>query len=168
MKNVVSPLKRPEKVDSPSKVTPITHATKIRSKVNIIPVFPATPSPPSWLQSLFNIQSFSTIFTLTLLAISLGVYSQTIYIQKRWSDQYQSLEKLRRLEQQLNATNEVLKHEIAGTGVHPSSGLMPQNPHDMIFLESTPNSTEKILKIPPKNPEKSVPILSPKSTPLGY
>jgi len=163
--------------DTMTKVTPITEARRKKAsrsptpgsqgngKVAQLPVFPHSAEKPLWLRSLLNIQWTTSIATFVLLGVTLSIYGGTVYVQKRWSEEYQKLENLRRAEQQFSATNEVLKHQIANTGASASSGLKSQTPADLLFV--TPSSSR------PPDEGVSPPEMEPVEklidhSPLGY
>ncbi|MEY3866644.1 MAG: hypothetical protein RLZZ338_535 [Cyanobacteriota bacterium] len=137
--------------DTMTKVTPITEARRKKAsrsptpgsqgngKVAVLPILPNSAEKPLWLRSLLKLQWTSSIATFVLLGVTLSIYGGTVYVQKRWSEEYQKLENLRRAEQQFSATNEVLKHQIANTGASASSGLKSQTPADLLFV--TPSSS---------------------------
>lgn len=134
---------------TPSKVTPITQARPLQDvkavadrealpKTNTLKVLPHSPQKPVWLQSLQSLQRTSSIVALVLLGTALSFYGSTVYSQQRWSEEYQKLETLRRSERQLSAAGEALKHQIAATAENPETGLVPQHPENMIFLQPAP------------------------------
>ena len=163
--------------DTMTKVTPITEARRKKAsrsptpgsqgngKVAVLPVLPNSAEKPLWLRSLLKLQWTSSIATLMLLGVTLSIYGGTVYVQKRWSEEYQKLENLRRAEQQFSATNEVLKHQIANTGASASSGLKSQTPADLLFV--APSSSR------PPDEGVSPPDMEPVEklidhSPLGY
>lgn len=162
--------------DTMTKVTPITEARRKKAsrsptpgsqgngRVAVLPAFPNSAEKPLWLRSLLNLQWTSSIATLVLLGVTLSIYGGTVYVQKRWSEEYQKLENLRRAEQQFTATNEVLKHQIANTGASASSGLKSQTPADLLFV--TPSSRPSDEGVSPPEMEPVEKLID--HSPLGY
>lgn len=110
----------------------------VPTEVGVVKALPAPHAKPLWLRSLQGLHRTSVAVTFLLLSATLTVYGFSVYEQQRWSEEYQKLEALRRSEQQLHAVNEVLKHQIATAAENPDSGLAPQHPEDMIFLQPSP------------------------------
>ncbi|MDF0553978.1 hypothetical protein [Kamptonema sp. UHCC 0994] len=133
------------------------------TKVAAVKILPNRQLKPVWLRSLLSIQRTSSVITFLLLSCTLTVYGWTVYGQQRWSEEYQKLETLRRSEQQLSAASVVLKHQIATAAENPETGLAPQQPQDMIFLEPAPERQVPAANLDPQSTQKST-----GETPLGY
>jgi hypothetical protein len=94
---------------------------------------------PTSLQFLLRFQQASSVLTLGLVGIVLGVYAWTVYTPKAWSHEFHKLQMLQRHERQLVANNESIKHQLAEQAAKPSSGLVNTTPQQNIFLAASPN-----------------------------
>ncbi|MGE5655506.1 MAG: hypothetical protein ACM37W_02610 [Actinomycetota bacterium] len=147
--------------------TPEQAGSAATAGVSVVKALPVLQTQPLWLRSLQGLQRTTSVITFVLLSATLSVYGLSVYSQQRWSEEYQKLETLRRNEQQLNAANEVLKHQIATAAENPDSGLTPQHPEDMIFLQPAPERPAPSREIVPNR--ELTPSLKPGSdAPLGY
>jgi hypothetical protein len=135
----------------------------VPTKVASVKILPNHQLKPVWLRSLLSLQRTSSAIAFLLLSCTLTVYGWTVYGQQRWSEEYQKLETLRRSEQQLSAASVVLKHQIATAAENPETGLAPQQPEDMIFLEPALERPTPAANLDPQSTQKSA-----SETPLGY
>ncbi|ERT09604.1 hypothetical protein M595_0435 [Lyngbya aestuarii BL J] len=145
---------------------PESNSTPEIIELDVVEILPPQPPQPLWLRSLTTLQQVSSIVTGAVVGITLSVYSLTAYRESAWTQEYQTLEHYRTQEQQLRATNEVLKHQIAEGAQQPNTGLVEREPLDMIFLRPAPPRPEVSPEVPPLELN-----LSPTSTsnkPLGY
>jgi hypothetical protein len=102
----------------------------------VVKIFPTQPLKPWWLKSLMTVQTLSSITTVLFVSTGLGLYGVSVYNDSIWSKEYQTLERLRRQDQQFRAANEVLKNQIAKDAENPKSGSKGDKPMDnMIFIE---------------------------------
>ncbi|NJR38634.1 MAG: hypothetical protein HC781_07030 [Leptolyngbyaceae cyanobacterium CSU_1_4] len=130
-----------------------------------VPRVTALPQPrpvPAWLKLLIRVQQGSTVMTLLLMGTVLAIYGWTVLTQQRWGYEYRRWGALQKHEQQLMATNEVLKNQMAQQAEMPKAGLVAPSPSNMIFLAPA------ALRPPvPPDIEASTPALLP-NRPLGY
>ncbi len=92
---------------------------------------------PIWFLYLRSLQRRLGIATYILIAGMLVVYSSTVYLQQKWSEEYRKLENLQRYERQLTTANEVIKNQLAKEAEQPATELIPPNPGDAIILRSS-------------------------------
>lgn len=92
---------------------------------------------PIWFLYLRSMQRRFGIATYILIAGMLGVYSSTVYLQQKWSQEYRKLENLQRYERQLTTANEVIKNQLAKEAEQPPTELIPPNPGEAIILRSS-------------------------------
>jgi hypothetical protein len=119
------------------------------------------PRPlPSWVRLLVRLQKTSSILTFLLMGSVLAVYGWTVFTQQQWGQEYRRWEALQKREQQLMATSEVLKNQMAQQAEEPKVGLIAPNPSTMIFLSPAPLR-------PAVQVELSTPAPIP-NKPLGY
>jgi len=122
--------RRPAPFDATDSVDlePQTHtASKVRT-------LPQPRSLPAWLKLLMKVQQGSTAMSLLLMGAVLMIYGWTVFTQQRWGHEYRRWGALQKHEQQLMATNEVLKNQMAQQAENPKSGLVAPDPSSMIFL----------------------------------
>jgi hypothetical protein len=105
----------------------------------VVQIFPEKLVKPWWLKSLTVAQNLCSISTAVLVTTSLALYGMTVYNESIWSKEYQTLERLRRQDQQFRAANEVLKNQIAKDAENPKASSTVKKPMDtMIFLKPAP------------------------------
>lgn len=129
------------------------------------PTVTTLPQPrpvPAWLKFLIKVQQGSTVMTLLLTGTVLVIYGWTVFTQQRWGHEYRRWGALQKHEQQLMATNEVLKNQMAQQAEVPKTGLVAPNPSSMIFL--IPAAPRPAVQ---PDIEASTPDLLP-NKPLGY
>jgi hypothetical protein len=105
------------------------------------PVVRPMPQPrplPAWVRLLLRLQKASSLMTFLLMGSVLALYGWTVFTQQRWGHEYRRWEALQKHEQQLMATNEVLKNQMAQQAEDPKVGLVAPNPSTMIFLPPAP------------------------------
>lgn len=103
---------------------------------------------PIWFLYLRSMQRRFGIATYILIAGMLGVYSSTVYLQQKWSQEYRKLENLQRYERQLTTANEVIKNQLAKEAEQPPTELIPPNPGEAIILRSsTPTGDRATVKL---------------------
>ncbi|MBF2001349.1 MAG: hypothetical protein IGS38_11585 [Synechococcales cyanobacterium M58_A2018_015] len=121
------------------------------------------PKPiPRWLTALLWLQRGSAMGTLVLAAAVLVTYGWTVYLQDRWGQEYERLEVLQKQERQLIAANEALKNQMAQQAEDPTTGLLPPDPSNTIFLAPAPER-------PAVKPKPTTPELEPlPRRPVGY
>lgn len=136
-----------------------------RSSASVLKVLPNRLQQPVWLRSLLQAQRASSVVAVMLLGGALSLYGLTVYGEQRWSQEYQKLETLRLREQQLSASSEVLKHQLAKEAQNPETGLAPQNPGDTIFLQPAPETRSPVAA---PNSEPALQNRAGVETPLGY
>jgi hypothetical protein len=109
-----------------------------------------------------KVQKGSTVMSFMLMGAVLVIYGWTVLTQQRWGYEYRRWGALQKHEQQLMATNEVLKNQMAQQAENPKAGLVAPDPSSMIFL------TPAVLR-PAVQPdvEASAPDALP-NKPLGY
>jgi len=114
------------------------------------------------MRLLLGVQQGSAAITLCLTASVLVVYASTVYLQQRWSEEYDRLQVLQSEQRNLIAANEMLKNQLASQAQQPESGLIAPSPANTIFL---PKSAEQPVAQP-------VAVVSQQSLaqrpPLGY
>lgn len=135
-------------------------------ELDAVEILPSRPSQPLWLRSLVTLQQVSSIVAGAVVGITLSVYGLTQAQELAWTQEYQTLERYRTQEQQLRATNEVLKHQIAEGAQKPDTGLIEREPLDMIFLRPAPPRPEVSPEVPPLELNDS--LTPTKNKPLGY
>lgn len=109
----------------------------------VVKIFPEQGVKPWWLKSLMSVQTLCSVTTVLLVSTSLGLYGVTVYNDSIWSQEYQTLERLRRQDQQFRAANEILKNQIAKDAENPKAGATGEKPMDtMIFIEPAPLRSE--------------------------
>lgn len=126
----------PRRSDSPTHPTPINPAD-LEPQIHAASAVTALPQPrplPSWLKLLMKVQQGSTVMTLLLMGTVLAIYGWTVFTQQRWGQEYRRWGALQKHEQQLMATNEVLKNQMAQQAENPKSGFVAPDPSSMIFL----------------------------------
>ena len=138
-----------------------------RPEASVLKVLPNSRFQPAWLRSLLQVQRASSVAVMLLLGGALSLYGLTVYSEQRWSQEYQKLETLRLREQQLSATSEVLKNQLAKEAENPETGLASQKPGELIFLQPAPvGRSPQAATIPSPEPVRSRQGVV--ETPLGY
>lgn len=145
--------------------SPADEQAQVRQSASVIKVLPDRQQQPVWLRSLLQAQRASSVAALMLLGGALSLYGLTVYGEQRWSQEYQKLETLRLREQQLSASSEVLKHQLAKEAQNPETGLAPQNPGNTIFLQPAPETRSPLTT---QNSEPALKKGGGVETPLGY
>jgi hypothetical protein len=97
-------------------------------------IAPPQPQLPTALQVLLGFQQATSLITLGVVGIVLGIYGWTVYTPLLWSQEYQQLKALQKTERQLIANTEAIKHQLAQEADRPSSGLVNPRPDQNIFL----------------------------------
>ncbi|MEG3905880.1 hypothetical protein QUB19_26890 [Microcoleus sp. B4-C5] len=138
---------------------------QVRQSASVLKVLPNRQQQPVWLRSLLRAQRASSVVAVMLLGGALSLYGLTVYGEQRWSQEYQKLETLRLREQQLSASSEVLKHQLAKEAQNSETGLVPQNPGDTIFLQPAPETRSPVAA---PNSEPALQNRAGVETPLGY
>lgn len=115
------------------------------------------------IKALSILTGVSSLVAGGFIALALGTYGYTVYIDRQLNSSIRHLERLQRSEQQLTTVNEVLKNHMAEQAERPSAGFKPPQPTNVIFLP---------------RPAKSLPAPAPAAdsgsrstspfTPLGY
>lgn len=129
------------------------------------PAIVTLPQPrpvPAWLKLLMKVQQGSTVMTLLLMGTVLVIYGWTVFTQQRWGHEYRRWGALQKHEQQLMATNEVLKNQMAQQAESPKAGFVAPDPSSMIFL--APAAPRPAVQ---PDIESSIPEPLP-NRPLGY
>jgi hypothetical protein len=142
-----------------------TNPFDLPPQVRSTPVVRTLPQPqplPTWLKLLMRVQKGSTVMTFLLMGTVLAVYGWTVVTQQRWGHEYRRWGALQKHEQQLMATNEVLKNQMAQQAENPKAGLVAPDPSSMIFL--TPAAPRPAVR---PDVEASTPDALP-NRPLGY
>jgi hypothetical protein len=112
-----------------------------RSVEPLRPVVQPMPQPrplPTWVKVLLRVQKTSSMLTFLIMGSVLLTYGWTVVTQQRWGHEYRHWEALQKHEQQLMATNEVLKNQMAQQAENPKVGLVAPDPSSMIFLTPAP------------------------------
>jgi hypothetical protein len=141
--------------------------TQVKTAASVLKVLPNPQWQPLWLRSLLNVQRASSVAVVFLLSGALSIYGLTVYGEQQWTEEYKKLESLRLREQQLSATSEVLKHQLAKEAENPETGLVPQKPAETIFLPPIPESRSPQAD-PIPNSEPTLKDRATVETPLGY
>jgi hypothetical protein len=142
-----------------------TNPFDLPPQVRSTPVVRTLPQPqplPTWLKLMIKVQKGSTVLTFLLMGTVLAVYGWTVLTQQRWGHEYRRWGALQKHEQQLMATNEVLKNQMAQQAENPKAGLVAPDPSSMIFL--TPAAPRPAVQ---PDVEASTPDPLP-NRPLGY
>jgi hypothetical protein len=142
-----------------------TNPFDLPPQVRSTPVVRPLPQPqpiPTWLKLLMKVQKGSTVVTFLLLGTVLATYGWTVLTQQRWGHEYRRWGALQKHEQQLMATNEVLKNQMAQQAESPKAGLVAPDPSSMIFL--APAAPRPAIQ---PDVEASTPDALP-NRPLGY
>jgi hypothetical protein len=119
-------------------------------------------SLPIWLKLLVRLQKTSSLLTYLMIGSVLMTYGWTVFTQQRWGHEYRHWESLQKQEQQLLATNEVLKNQMAQQAESPAVGLVNPDPANMVFLAPAPQRSTGQSSAEAASPE-PVPV-----RPLGY
>ncbi|MCU0546062.1 MAG: hypothetical protein MUE44_28490 [Oscillatoriaceae cyanobacterium Prado104] len=146
---------------------PAGEKVTVRPQIPVLKVLPDPQRHPAWLRSLMRMQRASGAAACLLVGGALTLYGLTVYGEQQWSQEYQKLETLRLREQQLSAASEVMKHQLAKEAQNPQTGLAPQNPGNMIFLEQAPESRSTQGTALP-HPDPAIENRADAETPLGY
>lgn len=167
--SAVSPTNHPAKTRTANPQTsnrrsiqPERHLLVVPAKPQVSELIPSSQLTGGWQRTLLWAQRGSLVASASLIALMLGVYAWTVYIQQMWSKEYRQLENLQRQERQMTAANESLKNQLAKTAENPSSGLVPPSLTNNIFLPSAPQR-----QLAPKSPAIAPPMPIAKK-PLGY
>lgn len=146
-----------------SGLTPNPKTTESRKNKATRTQTPSNPwAIPFWLRSLVKAQTVSSFATFLLVGAALFIYGSTVYYQQQWGTSFRELESLRRQERKLISTNESLKTQFSKQAAEPSSGLVPPNLNQMIFLKPTPVDPPESAEITGKEPPTS------DNRPVGY
>ncbi len=145
-----------------------TSTSTDRQADTVVKIVPEPLVKPWWLKSVSAVQTLCSVTTAVFVSSSLAFYGVTVYNDSIWSQEYQTLERLRRQDHQFRAANEVLKNQIAKDAENPKAGPTQQKPMDtMIFIEPAP--------LRPEVPSEPAPYLdlgersgSAHQRPIGY
>ena len=109
--------------------------TDRRSQPQTTPLItPPQQQLPTALQVLLGFQQTTSLVTLAIVGVVLGIYGWTVYTPLLWSKEYQQLKALQKTERQLVANTEAIKHQLAQEADRPNSGLVKASPDQDIFL----------------------------------
>ncbi|MGL5062037.1 MAG: hypothetical protein ACRC62_18855 [Microcoleus sp.] len=147
---------------------PASEVVPVRPQVSELKVLPDLQGRPAWLRSLLRVERASAAAAFLLVGCAMGLYGLTVYGQQQWNEEYQKLENLRLSEQQLSAASEVMKNQLAKEAENPQTGLVPQNPSDMIFVEQAPESRSSQKTALPNPDPAMIENQVDTKTPLGY
>lgn len=119
----------------PKSDTDARHRRLNRSKAKS-PTAIASPQQqlPTALQVLLSFQQATSLITLGIVGVVLGIYGWTVYTPLQWSQAYQQLKTLQKTERQLIVNTEAIKHQLAQEADRPNSGLVNPSPDQNIFL----------------------------------
>ncbi|BFM38930.1 hypothetical protein OLK001_08560 [Synechocystis sp. LKSZ1] len=92
---------------------------------------------PTALLVLSHFQRATTVLTLGLVTLALGIYGSTVYTPMQWSREYARLKTLQQTERQLLANTESIKNQLAQQAEQPNSGLVKVSPQQNIFLPTS-------------------------------
>ncbi|VXD13858.1 conserved hypothetical protein [Planktothrix serta PCC 8927] len=144
---------------------PLVSSPSPQSSKSVVKVLPKPQPQPLWLSSMMVLQRVSSVFTSLIIGSTLTVYGLTVYRESSWTQEYPRLEQLRLQEQQLRATQEVLKNQIAIAADEPTTGLVVPQPSDMIYVEpAAPRPEQSVAPTPllelnhSPNPEADKPL----------
>lgn len=152
-----------------SGVIPLPVPTPGNPRPQAVGVMASSHPTPMWLLRLCIMQRYSSIVTFLVVAAALAVYGLTVYYQQLWSEAYRKLETLQRNERQLEATNEVLKSQMAQKAEKPNAGLVSPTPGTRIFLRPAPNSpTGTSGNATPSTTNSNAHHQQPNQSPLAY
>ncbi|MDX2097391.1 MAG: hypothetical protein SFW36_06405 [Leptolyngbyaceae cyanobacterium bins.59] len=141
-----------------------TNPQEERSAPSEIRVLPQPQPIPLWLRSLLIAQKSASILAVVLGVTTLAAYSQMVFSQKHWNQQYHALLKLQRHERQLVGAIQGLKDQLAREAERPEMGLVYPNPSKTIFLTPAPPRPAPQSGVPsPVEESSSSPYI-----PLGY
>ena len=113
-------------------------------------VLSTQPQLPTALQVLLGFQQTTSLMTLGVVAIVLGIYGWTVYAPLLWSQEYKELKALQKTERQLIANTEAIKHQLALEADRPHSGLVNPTPDQNIFLPA--KQSDRIVAKAPVDP----------------
>jgi len=139
-----------------------THLPSITARQKVEKLNTAQPPVPIWLSPLLFLQRSSDIVTFVLVAMTLTLYSLTVYTQQQWSQEYRKLENLQRDERHLTTTNAVIKDQLAQQAEKPATGLVSPSPANTIFLTPAPQRQVRSNSTNTADPEPGA------KSPLGY
>ena len=123
------------------------------------------PTPralPLGLRLLLLVQRSSTAIAAVLVLATLVVYGSTVYTQQLWSKEYRKLKTSQRHERQFVTASEALKARASQQAERPGSGLVPQTPASLLFVQPSAPRPQPVVKAiaPPSAP--------PVAPPTGY
>ncbi|NET49685.1 MAG: hypothetical protein F6K09_13385 [Merismopedia sp. SIO2A8] len=101
---------------------------------------------PHWLKRLIRTQQGTCVMTVTLVAIALGLYGQSVYHQRQWGQYYRTLEHLQMMEQQGATANELMKHTLVEQAEQPNSLMQVPLPGAAVTLQKAPPRTLKSIE----------------------
>lgn len=160
----VAPL--PRRSPSPVPSSP-TQAPQGRKVVPLSPSpapvrsLPASRSLPLWLRFLMLMQRSSQVTVLVLAMAVVLMYGSIVYMQQRWSKEFDRLKVLQGQERKMVIQSEFMKNDLAKQAESPQSGLVPRTPQGVLFVPAAPKRPQKP-EAPASKPE------APSSAPIGY
>jgi hypothetical protein len=125
-------------------------------------------SLPEWLRHLLMIQRGSSIVALAVVVGVLATYGWTVYLQRSWNREYQSLEVLRQQERQLTTASETLKYQLAELSEQPEAGLVLPNSEQILFLTPSTPTREAVMHPPRAIAERDAKLQDIQRGPIGY
>ncbi|MBO9997932.1 MAG: hypothetical protein J7641_02820 [Cyanobacteria bacterium SID2] len=130
---------------------------KVRSSARVIPLQAKPVVPAKNVQALVWIRRVSAAVSLTLVAATFGVYSNTVAVQSRWRQATDDLDRLRLQERQLTVAMESLRQHLAA----PESEDETESPsllsNPTVYVEpATPRAVRATTTTAP-TPQKSLP-----------
>lgn len=130
--------------------------------LSLVPPSPAAPAlslgqPSLKVQLLVAAQRGSSILAAVAVFFTLATYGWSVYLPKRWSQEFQKLEALQSYERQLVAMDETLKHQLASLATQPNRGLVPPHPSQPFFVAQPKKNTASHPNAVQGLPEKPLP-----------
>ncbi|MGK7890343.1 MAG: hypothetical protein AB4042_13490 [Leptolyngbyaceae cyanobacterium] len=113
-------------------------------KTAVIPVvaqstpLPTSPHSTIWVQCLVWFHRSVGVATVALVLTALGFYGQSVYYQQRWGQHYRQLQRLKTLEHQGIAANEIMKYNLLEQATHPSLSMQMPLPGTAIPVQQVP------------------------------
>ncbi|MCS6959069.1 MAG: hypothetical protein RMK91_03370 [Pseudanabaenaceae cyanobacterium SKYGB_i_bin29] len=120
----------------------------------------AKPKPTSQTQLLHRLQLLQNLAVGSVVLLTgcvFVLYAWTVYVQKRWNQQYSKLEYLKQLEGRLINATEALQHDRIQQAWEEGK-LLRETPDRIIFIEAQPPRPPIQPPTPSPDPAPQLPI----------
>jgi len=127
----------------------------------------ATPLPPStdqarWMPFFIWMHRGVGVATVAMVLTALGFYGQSVYYQQQWGQNYRQLQRLKTLEHQGIAANEMMKKTLLDQATAPGAGMQMPLPGTAIAIPKISPRQQNVVEQPPLRPNLAL------ETPSGY